>query len=245
MSNPQVVTPDKNSKQSKKEQVAGMFDDISPKYDFLNHLLSFGIDIYWRKKVIQLLKKRGHQKVVDIATGTGDLAIAIAQKTKAEKVVGVDISDGMLSIGRVKVKEKALNEKISMENGDSENLPYEDHSFDAATVAFGVRNFENLDKGLKEIHRVIKPGGQFIVLEFSHPKAFPFKQAYGFYSKYILPTVGKIFSKNENAYRYLPESVAAFPADEHFIKRLEKAGFSACFQKRLTFGICSIYFGLK
>lgn len=208
------VTPYKGSDLGKKQQVTEMFDKVSSNYDFLNRVLTFGIDISWRKKVVALVQSGNAKKVLDIATGTGDLVIMMAQKG-IEEVVGLDISPGMLEIGKQKVRDKNLEKIVDMVIGDSEKLPFEEDTFDAITVAFGVRNFENLELGLKEIHRVLKPGGTFTVLETSQPTQFPVKQGFQFYSKYIIPTVGKLFSKDKNAYNYLPESAAAFPFGEN------------------------------
>ena len=205
---PNKVTPYKDSKLGKKEQVTQMFDTISKDYDGLNRVISFGIDIKWRKRVVALLKKENPKTILDIATGTGDLAIALTQ-TGADKIVGLDISPGMLEVGKQKIKEKNLDPKIEMVVGDSENLSYEDNTFDAAIVAFGVRNFENLKKGLTDMHRVLKPGGKTVIIEFSRPRKFPMKQLYGFYSKNILPTFGKIVSNDSSAYTYVDNGVEA------------------------------------
>ena len=240
----ETVTPYKDSTDTKKTQVAKMFDNIAPKYDFLNHFLSMGIDKLWRKKVVNYLKKYRPETILDIATGTGDLAIT-SLRIKPEKVIGIDISQEMLNVGKVKIKKKGIEDKIELHKGDSENIQFGNESFDAAMVAFGVRNFENLQKGLQEIHRVLKPGKPLIVLEFSKPKAFPVKQIYNFYFKNILPFVGKIFSKDNSAYTYLPESVNAFPEGKDFLNELEKAGFRTSKEKRLTFGIASIYIAEK
>lgn len=234
------VKPYKDSDSGKKEQVAQMFDNISHKYDFLNHFLSLGIDIQWRKKVLKMVQKAKPKTILDIATGTGDLAILLS-KAQPDKIIGLDLSNGMLEVGRKKVAEKKLTSLIEMVQGDSENLPFEDNLFDVITVSFGVRNFENLNKGLSEIYRVLKPGGTFIVLEFSQPTQFPMKQLFGFYSKYILPLIGKIVSKDNAAYTYLPESVAAFPFGEDFNAILRKLNYNNVTNKALTFGIASIY----
>jgi len=240
----ETVTPYKDSTDTKKTQVAKMFDNIAPKYDFLNHFLSMGIDKLWRKKVVNYLKKYRPETILDIATGTGDLAIT-SLRIKPEKVIGIDISQEMLNVGKVKIKKKGIEDKIELHKGDSENIQFGNESFDAAMVAFGVRNFENLQKGLQEIHRVLKPGKPLVVLEFSKPKVFPVKQIYNFYFKNILPFVGKIFSKDNSAYTYLPESVNAFPEGKDFLNELEKAGFRTSKEKRLTFGIASIYIAEK
>lgn len=238
------VKPYKESDLGKKEQVAEMFDNISPKYDFLNHFLSMGIDIQWRKKVVKLIKQSGAKNILDIATGTGDLAIAMC-KTNPDKITGLDLSEGMLKVGIEKIKERKLDSLIEMVQGDSENLPFQDNTFDAITVSFGVRNFENLSKGLSEIYRVLKPGGTFIILEFSQPQSFPMKQLYGFYSKYILPTLGKMISSDSSAYTYLPESVEAFPYGQKLLDILKTTGFINETAKELTFGISTIYHSYK
>ena len=204
------ITPYKESTLGKKEQVALMFDNISGNYDNLNRVISFGIDVKWRKKVLQMVSNKNPETLLDIATGTGDLAILMT-KTTAKKIVGLDISVGMLDVGRRKIKQLNLDSRIEMMVGDSENLPFEDNSFDAITVAFGIRNFETLEKGLTEILRVLKPNGVFVILETSVPEKTPFKQGYAFYTKNILPLIGKIFSKDKNAYGYLQESAANFP----------------------------------
>lgn len=238
------VTPYKISKDSKKEQVATMFNNIAPKYDFLNHFLSLGIDILWRKKAINQLRSLAPKIILDIATGTGDFAIE-ALSLSPEKVIGIDISEGMLQIGREKMIQKNLSAIIDLQKGDSENLKFENQFFDASIVAFGVRNFENLEKGLSEICRVIKPGGKLVVLEFSKPRNFPVKQFYSFYSAQILPRIGRLFSKDKSAYTYLPESVAAFPDGEDFLTILKKCGFAEAKAISLTFGIASIYVAQK
>ncbi|MCK5787500.1 MAG: bifunctional demethylmenaquinone methyltransferase/2-methoxy-6-polyprenyl-1,4-benzoquinol methylase UbiE [Chlamydiia bacterium] len=238
------VKPYKESDLGKKEQVAEMFDNISPKYDFLNHFLSMGIDIQWRKKVVSIIEKSGAKNILDIATGTGDLAIAMS-KINPEKITGLDLSEGMLKIGIEKIKEKNLSSLIEMIQGDSEDLPFSDNTFDAITVSFGVRNFENLSKGLSEIYRVLKPGGTFVILEFSQPQKAPMKQLYGFYSKYILPTMGKIISSDSSAYTYLPESVEAFPYGKELLAILKNTGFINETAKELTFGISTIYHSNK
>ncbi|MFQ3213214.1 MAG: demethylmenaquinone methyltransferase/2-methoxy-6-polyprenyl-1,4-benzoquinol methylase [Marivirga sp.] len=239
-----TVLPYKDKEDSKKQQVADMFDSISPKYDFLNHFLSLGIDIRWRKKAIKLLRDIQPKLILDIATGTGDFAIE-SLKLNPDKVIGVDISEGMLSVGRKKLTKRKLNDKITLQSGDSENLPFEDNMFDAIIVAFGVRNFENLEKGMAEMHRVLRPGGKVVVLEFSKPKSFPFKQLYNFYFNTILPTIGKTVSKDNAAYTYLPESVKSFPDGKDFTNILDKLGFNNTVCKPLTLGVSSIYTGIK
>lgn len=221
-----------------------MFDTISNEYDGLNRVISFGIDIKWRNKVVKIVKNANPLHILDIATGTGDLAISLA-KTNATKIVGLDISEGMLSVGRNKIAKQNLSNKIEMVFGDSENMPFEENSFDAITVAFGVRNFENLETGLKEIFRVLKPGGIFVVLETSVPTKTPYKQGYKFYSTKILPLIGKMFSKDKVAYKYLSDSAAAFPYGKAFNNILEKIGFIDVENKPQTFGVASIYVAKK
>lgn len=240
-----AVTPYKQSESGKKEQVAQMFNNIAHRYDFLNHFLSLGIDTIWRKKAIACLKQENPKLLLDIATGTGDLAITANKILNPDKIIGIDISEGMLSFGREKLLKMKLQQKIQLISGDSENIPFKENYFDAATVAFGVRNFENLDKGLAEINRVLKTGGSLVVLEFSKPKAFPIKQIYNFYFNQILPAIGKIVSKDDRAYSYLPESVQDFPDGNDFIVHLQKAGFKQTYYKTLMFGIASIYYGKK
>jgi len=239
-----VVTPYNDENKSKKDQVAEMFDNISQRYDFLNHLLSMGIDKGWRRKGIKLLKKKNPETVLDIATGTGDFAIA-ALKLNPRLVTGVDISKGMLEKGKDKIRKRNLESKIDLLYGDSENLPFGDNSFDAITVGFGVRNFENLEKGLKEMHRVLNFDGVAVILEFSKPKSFPIKPIYNIYSKYILPFIGNKISKDKAAYTYLPESVNAFPEGKNFTDIFEKVGFKNTEIYPLTGGIASIYIGRK
>ena len=239
-----TVVPYKEQDASKKEQVAQMFDNVSPKYDFLNHLLSGGIDILWRKKAIRLLKKAQPKTILDIATGTGDFAIE-ALALKPDKIVGVDISEGMLSFGREKIKKLGMESVITLQSGDSEKLQFQDNTFDAVIVSFGVRNFENLEKGLTDMCRVMKSGGTCVVLEFSKPQNFPMKQLYNFYFKNILPTVGKIVSKDTSAYTYLYDSVQVFPEGSDFMKVFERAGFNNTQCLPLTFGISTIYIGRK
>ena len=235
-----TVKPYSDSDLSKKQQVEQMFDNISGKYDLLNRILSMGIDVSWRKKVVKSVKKEKPKSILDIATGTGDLAIAMAKATDA-KITGFDLSAGMLEVGKVKVKDENLQDQIEMIQGDAENMPFEDNSFDAITLSFGVRNFENLEKGLNEIYRVLKPGGKLIILEFSQPESFPMKQLYGFYSRSILPRIGKKISKDQSAYTYLPDSVQAFPYGNEMKKILKKSNFVNPYDKKLTFGIASIY----
>lgn len=238
------VTPYKDSDLGKKEQVTQMFDTISGNYDGLNRVISFGIDKSWRKKVLQLVAETRPEDILDIATGTGDLAILMAQ-TDALQIVGLDLSDGMLEIGRKKVADKKLQDRIQLVQGDSENLPFDDHTFDAITVGFGIRNFENLEKGLEEIIRVLRPGGIFVILETSNPEKFPFKQGYRFYNKYVLPLIGKLFSKDNSAYGYLSESAAVFPYGEQLNNILRKIGFIDVEALPQTFGVATIYVGFK
>jgi len=229
---------------SKKQQVRSMFNNIAHRYDFLNHFLSAGIDYSWRRKAIKLMGRKNPKTILDVATGTGDLAIE-ALKINPEKIIGVDIAEDMLEFGRKKLTEKKLQDKITLETGDSENLRFGDASFDAVMVAFGVRNFENLEKGLSEMFRVINQNGQVMILEFSKPKKFPVKQLYNFYFRFILPSLGKMISGDSSAYTYLPESVGKFPDGDAFLNILQKIGFKEVKQIKLTFGIASIYWGLK
>ncbi len=238
------VKPYSNSAKGKKEQVAEMFDNIAEKYDFLNHFLSFGIDKIWRRKAIRLLVKRRPANILDVATGTGDFAIE-SLKTGAKEIVGIDISEEMLAFGRTKIEKLGVTNRISLRSGDAEGLNFADGYFEAVTVAFGVRNFENLPKGLQELNRVLKPGGIVCILEFSKPVYFPVKQLYGFYSFYILPFLGRLFSKDNSAYRYLPESVEKFPDGNEFLDVLKISGFRETKQYRQTFGVATIYTGIK
>lgn len=238
------ITPYLKEDVEKKEQVAEMFDNISHSYDFLNHFLSMGIDKLWRKKAINLLKKFNPKRILDVATGTGDLALA-ALKLNPEQVIGVDISNKMMDVGRVKVAKKNLENKISFQTADAENLPFENDSFDAITSAYGVRNFENLEKGLTEMSRVLKSGGHAMILEFSQPKNFIFRKLYYFYFCNVLPFVGKLVSKDSRAYTYLPESVRAFPDGERMELILKNCGFKKVKCIPLTFGISTIYLAEK
>jgi demethylmenaquinone methyltransferase/2-methoxy-6-polyprenyl-1,4-benzoquinol methylase len=239
-----VVKPYGKEDKSKKEEVAEMFNNISKRYDFLNHFLSLGIDKIWRKKAVRMLKEIQPKRILDLATGTGDFAIALLKLNPSE-VVGMDISDGMLDVGREKMRKNGFDKVISMRNGDSENLPFEEGYFDALTVGFGVRNYENLEKGLAEMLRVVRKDGKVIILEFSKPKRFPVKQYYAFHSKYIIPFFGKRISKDEKAYAYLPESVAAFPEGRDFEVILERLGYRNVTSKLLAGGIATIYSGIK
>lgn len=222
-----------------------MFDDIAVKYDFLNRFLSAGIDIGWRKKAIRQLKELHPKKILDVATGTADVAIMASGILKPEKIIGIDISDGMLEIGRQKIAKQGLNGIIELLNGDSETINFDDATFDAVTVAFGVRNFQHLEKGLSEIKRVLKPGGKLVVLEFSQPKMPVVKSIYNLYMKVICPNVGKLFSKNRNAYKYLDASIKKFPEGKNFTQILDNLGYLNTYSKPLSLGICSIYCGTK
>jgi demethylmenaquinone methyltransferase / 2-methoxy-6-polyprenyl-1,4-benzoquinol methylase len=230
--------------EGKKYQVQKMFDAIAGKYDFLNHFLSFGIDRYWRKNLIDEIGKRPHGHILDIATGTGDLAIK-ASGLKPDKITGIDISENMLEIGRQKISKLKLGTLISLQSGDAENLPFPDNSFDVVMVAFGIRNFENLGKGFDEIYRVLKKDGLVAILEFSKPARFPVKQLYRFYSRFIMPFAGKSISGDAKAYSYLPESVKAFPEGEALVHIMNNHHFANAHYMPLTFRIVSLYFGNK
>jgi demethylmenaquinone methyltransferase/2-methoxy-6-polyprenyl-1,4-benzoquinol methylase len=240
-----IVTPYQNEQVTKKEQVADMFNNISKTYDFLNHFMSLGIDIIWRKIAINELKQNKPQLILDVATGTGDFAFEALKILKPTKIIGVDISRGMLDVAEQKIEKRHLSDKFEVRMGDSEKLLFDAATFDAVTVAYGVRNFENLPAGLADIHRVLKPGGKAVVLEFSKPRVFPVKQLYNFYFNYITPGIGKLFSKDARAYTYLPESVAAFPDGATFTALMDKVGFKNTKHRPLAFGICSIYTGVK
>lgn len=238
------ITPYKDSSLGKKQQITQMFDNISKEYDGLNRVISFGIDVKWRQKVVDLLQKHQPNNILDIATGTGDLAINLV-KTQAKEIIGLDISEGMLEVGRQKIKAKQLNDTIKMVIGDSEDLPFDDDSFDAICVAFGVRNFENLEKGLAEILRVLKSQGKLVILETSVPTKFPFRQGYFVYTKIILPLIGKLFSKDKQAYGYLSSSASKFPYGEAFNNILRKVGFINLKAAPQTFGVATIYTASK
>ena len=239
-----IIKPYKDSKLGKKEQVATMFNNISKNYDDLNRVISFGIDVSWRKKVVNIISKNNPQQILDIATGTGDLAIMMSA-LQPKKIIGLDISEGMLAVGKEKISKAKLNDKIEMIVGDSENMPFEDNTFDAITVSFGVRNFANLEKGLLEIRRVLKPKGTFVILETSNPTKFPFKQGYYVYTKALLPLIGRLFSKDKSAYRYLSESASKFPYGQAFNNILKKTGFTNCKAFPQTFGVATIYSATK
>jgi demethylmenaquinone methyltransferase/2-methoxy-6-polyprenyl-1,4-benzoquinol methylase len=238
------ILPYKDSSLGKKEQVTQMFDTISGDYDGLNRIISLGIDVKWRKKVVALVAETKPDSILDIATGTGDLAILMAT-TSAKKIIGLDLSVGMLEVGKKKIVNKNLDSKIEMVVGDSENIPYPNDYFDAITVSFGIRNFETLEKGLAEIYRVLKPNGILVILETSVPTRFPFKQGYTFYTKFILPIIGKLFSKDNNAYGYLSESAANFPFGEALNNILQKVSFTECKAMPQTFGVATIYTATK
>ncbi|MCZ8091651.1 MAG: bifunctional demethylmenaquinone methyltransferase/2-methoxy-6-polyprenyl-1,4-benzoquinol methylase UbiE [Flavobacterium sp.] len=238
------ITPYRDSSLGKKEQVTQMFDNISGNYDDLNRVISLGIDVKWRKKVVALVAEKNPENILDIATGTGDLAILMTS-TSAKKIVGLDLSVGMLEVGKKKIATQNLSDKIEMVVGDSENIPFPDNYFDAITVSFGIRNFETLEKGLAEIYRVLKPGGIFVILETSVPTKFPYKQGYSFYTKMILPLIGKVFSKDKNAYGYLSTSAANFPFGEKLNNILRKVSFIDCVALPQTFGVATIYTATK
>jgi len=240
----QAVKPDQNNPEAKKTQVTHMFNGISKSYDLLNRIITLGIDTLWRKRLIELVKKERHELVLDIATGTGDLVLALA-KLDTEKIIGLDLSPGMLEIGKQKVKAKGLENRIDMQLGDSEALPYQSASFDVVTIAFGVRNFEHLEKGLEEILRVLKPKGTLVILETAVPKNKIFKAFYLFYTQQIMPFIGKLFSKDRSAYQYLSDSAAAFPCGKGFNNILEKIGFIEVEDFPQTLGVSSIYFAKK
>jgi demethylmenaquinone methyltransferase/2-methoxy-6-polyprenyl-1,4-benzoquinol methylase len=239
----QEITP--YSGTASKEQVATMFNNISGTYDFLNHFLSLGIDIIWRRKAIRELSALKPRIILDVATGTGDFAFESIDILQPDKIIGVDISEGMLEVAKKKINDRSLGNVFSVQLGDSEGLNFADNTFDAITVAFGVRNYENLEKGLADMYRVLKPEGKIVILEFSKPKSFPIKQTYSFYFKYVTPFFGKLFSKDKRAYTYLPESVAAFPDGKAFIELMENVGYKSTKYRPLTFGISSIYTGIK
>ena len=240
-----IIVPYKNSEKSKKNQVADMFDHIAPRYDFLNRFLSAGVDIRWRKKALAYFNDSPPKTLLDVATGTADMALMADKKFKPLSVTGIDISEGMLDIGRKKISAAGLDKKITLIKADSADLPFETNSFDAVTVAFGVRNFQDLEKGLAEILRVLHPGGKLVVLEFSRPKSKIFKPLYSFYMNKIAANIGRLFSKNNCAYDYLDESIRKFPEGKDFLNIMASTGFVNTINKPLTLGICSIYCGTK
>ncbi len=237
--------PSVGEAEGKAQDVEAMFDAIAPRYDLLNRVLSFGIDVWWRKRAVALLKEENPRRILDVATGTADLALEAQQTLEPEKVVGVDISEEMLAFGRKKIAARGLSDRVVLRTGDAQKLPFSDNQFDAALVAFGVRNFEDLDAGLADMRRVLRPGGSLVVLEFSQPQVFPIKQLYEFYSRHILPRIGRTISQNEGAYQYLPDSVAAFPSGPDFLGRMRAVGYADLQWKPLTFGIASLYYGRK
>lgn len=240
-----AVLPDATSVQSKKEQVAEMFNNIAGHYDFLNHFLSMGIDRTWRKKAIKVVQSAKPKRILDVATGTGDLAIAAAKAVPDATITGADIAREMLEEGKKKISNQQLSPRIEMMQADSEHLPFGDAQYDAVMCAYGVRNFEHLEAGLAEMQRVMKPGGQLAILEFSQPRNFPIKQLYGFYFKYMLPLIGRMVSKHSRAYTYLPESVQAFPDGEQFCAILTRCGFASAKAHPLTFGVTTLYTATK
>lgn len=239
----ETVTPYNNS-ESKKEQVASMFNNIAFRYDFINSLLSLGIHKGWRKKCVKLISLKQPKRILDVATGTADFAIE-CMKLNSDSIIGIDISEGMMKFGREKIKKLKLDSKITLRYGDAETCDLPSNSIDAITVGFGVRNFENLEKGLSNMYRILKPGGQLCILEFSSPRKFPVKQFYKFHFKYITPTIGKLFSKDSNAYTYLPESIKAFPDNERFTAILEKIGYVNASFRSVSFGLAAIYLADK
>lgn len=239
-----IIKPNQNNPEAKKKQVTHMFDGISKSYDLLNRIITLGIDVIWRKRVVRLLKKEAPDTILDIATGTGDLVLALA-KLNAKKIIGLDISPGMLEIGKQKVKNKKLDHRIKMQLGDSEALQFKNKTFDGVTIAFGVRNFENLNLGLQEIFRVLKPNGTLVVLETAVPKNPLLKGFYSFYTQKIMPFIGKLFSKDRSAYQYLSDSAAIFPCGEDFNNILRKNGFIQVEDFPQTLGVSSIYFAKK
>ncbi|MDM1049649.1 bifunctional demethylmenaquinone methyltransferase/2-methoxy-6-polyprenyl-1,4-benzoquinol methylase UbiE [Sphingobacterium hotanense] len=241
MSNDASTVKPYNPEGGKKEQVADMFNNISKTYDLLNRFMTMGIDTIWRKKAIKLLKPLQPQMILDVATGTGDFALESIRILNPKKIIGVDISRGMLDVAAEKAKKKGVESQFEVRLGDSESLPFEDNTFDAVTVAFGVRNFENLEQGLSDIRRVLKPGGRAIILELSNPTAFPIKQLFNFYFHKVVPAMGKVISKDNRAYEYLPESVAKFPDGQRFAAITDKVGFASCNVRPQTFGFCTIY----
>lgn len=239
------VVPYQQSEKGKKEQVAEMFNSIAFRYDFLNRFLTAGVDIQWRKKAIKQLKGIQPQLVLDVATGTADVAIMTHRMLKTQKIIGIDISEGMLALGKEKLKKLNLSDHITLQTGDSETIHFPDNHFDAITVSFGVRNFAHLDKGMSEMYRVLRPGGKLVVLEFSRPKQPLFRKMCDFYTNVITPGIGRLFANNKDAYQYLNDSVQVFPEGENFLNIMHEAGFTQTYLKKLSFGICTIYCGSK
>ena len=242
---PQEKIKPYNETESKTVQVEQMFDNIAPAYDNLNHLLSWGIDKRWRRKAISLLKPYAPQHIMDVATGTGDFALQAYATLLPEELIGTDISEGMMNVGRAKVKQAKMEDGIAFTKENCMALSFPDERFDAVTVAFGIRNFEDLDRGLSEIYRVLSQGGHLVILELSEPEWFPMKQLYGIYSKFVIPNLGKLYSKDRRAYKYLPQSIKAFPQGEIMKDIIRRAGFKTVVFKRLTLGICTLYFATK
>jgi len=240
-----AIVPDENSLQQKKHQVAGMFDQIAGRYDFLNGFLSIGIDKAWRKKAVDQLRASAPREILDVATGTGDMALLLWKRLRPQHVTGIDISEKMLAIGREKIRDKGLETSIELLSGDSERIKFSENSFDAVTVAFGVRNFEHLEQGLREMHRVLRPGGKLVVLEFSQPSLKIFRGLYRFYMGVVAPLIVQLFSKNKKAYQYLDKSARAFPEGAGFLNIMHEAGFTQTYLKTLSLGICTIYCGSK
>ena len=239
------IKPYDKQNTDKKTEVTAMFDNIAPYYDLLNRVLSVGIDTIWRKKAIAQINKKTCKKVLDIATGTADLAVEVSKQIPDAQVIGLDISSKMIELADQKIIKKKLNDRINVEVGDSENLRFEDHTFDATTASFGVRNFGNLKAGLSEMRRILKPGGQIVILEFSRPRVFPFKQLFNTYFKYLLPVIGRIKSKDPRAYQYLYESVQAFPDYDKLSDKLKSLGYTNCTWRSLSLGICAVYSAFK
>ncbi|MFO0882347.1 MAG: bifunctional demethylmenaquinone methyltransferase/2-methoxy-6-polyprenyl-1,4-benzoquinol methylase UbiE [Candidatus Saccharimonadales bacterium] len=240
----QIVKPYNTAGKTKKQEVTSMFNAIAPTYDFLNHFMSAGIDFWWRKQAVKQIARYPHQIILDVATGTGDLAIAAAS-LQPKRIVGLDIAADMVAIGNEKIAKKRMQDIIELRVGDSEAMPFDDAEFDVTAVGFGVRNFGDLQKGLSEMYRVTKKGGGIVVLEFSKAKVFPIKQLFGFYSRFIIPNIGRLISKDKNAYSYLPASVAAFPEGDEFVTILKQVGYTHAGYRRLMGGIASIYYGQK
>ncbi|MDE7152862.1 MAG: bifunctional demethylmenaquinone methyltransferase/2-methoxy-6-polyprenyl-1,4-benzoquinol methylase UbiE [Muribaculaceae bacterium] len=239
------INPYVNDTRPKTEQVRDMFDSIAPAYDFMNRAMTFGIDKWWRSLAVKMIRKHAPKQILDVATGTADLAIKLATELKPEHVTGIDLSEGMIELGRQKVASRGLTDRITLVTGDCLSLPFADNSFDCVTVAYGVRNFEHLSQGYREMHRVLKPGGMICVIELSTPQSPLVKPFYKLYTRTLIPAVGRLISKDTRAYSYLPESIAAVPQGDRMLSLMSDAGFSACRCRRLTFGTCSIYTATK